>query len=252
MRLPLHQRLSAVIAIGLTAVAAGPGIPAHAQTFGGNELLSWSVSSAPAAGLSSVTFPITVAPATARRAGTYFAMQYGFTGQSDVGYTGLQPRPDSQGSGRLRGVFSSFIAGTTSTDPNCTPGADGGPGVSCGLEFNAVYGHTYNMVVRQTGTDTWSGTAVDTTTGQSTHIGSYKLPAGSGNLKPSQSGFVEYYDVPSCTQQQKYDVTFGAPSSGSLSGKVAWVKEYGDCLGQGNTTVTTVGTGVRITRGTVG
>ncbi|MFJ3957544.1 DUF3472 domain-containing protein [Arthrobacter sp. NPDC090010] len=252
MRFTIHKRLSAVIALGLAAVAWGPGIPAHAQTFGGNELLSWSVSGAPSSGLSSTTFPITVAPATARRAGTYFAMQFGFTGQTELGYTGLQPRPDANGSGRLRGVFSSFIPGTTSSDRNCTPGADGGPGVSCGLEFNAVYGHTYNMVVSQTGTNTWSGSAVDTVTGTSTHIGSYTLPAGSGNLKPSQSGFIEYYDVPSCSQQQKYDVTFGAPSSGSLTGAVSWVKEYGDCLGQGGTTVTPVGTGVRITRGTVG
>lgn len=243
-------RTAAAALAALVPFIAAPH--AQAQTFGGNELLSWSISGAPSGGLTSLNFPITVNTGTAHVAGTYFAMQYGFTGQTDIGYTGLQPRPDANGHQRLRGVFSSFISGTTTTHANCSNGADGGPGVSCGVDFDATYGHTYRVVVAQAGTDTWSGTVVDTNTGQQIPVGTYRLPTGSGNLKASQVGFIEYYDVPSCAQQQKYDVTFGAPTSGSLSGSTTWTREYGDCLGYGSTTVTTVGAGVRVTRGSVG
>ncbi|AKU18893.1 hypothetical protein VV02_12835 [Luteipulveratus mongoliensis] len=249
----MRRALTCTAVAAVTALLpfiAAPG--ARAQTFGGNELLAWSVSGAPSGGLTSLDFPITVNTGTAHVSGTYFAMQYGFTGQSDIGYAGLQPRPDANGHQRLRGVFSSFISGTTSTDSHCSDGADGGPGVSCGVEFDAVYGHTFRVEIAQVGTDTWSGTVVDTNNGQRTPVGTYELPAGSGNLKASQSGFIEYYDVPSCDRQQRYDVTFGAPSSGSLSGTTTWVKEYGDCLGDGDTQVTTVGAGVHVTRGTVG
>lgn len=44
---------------------------------------------------------------------------------------GLQPRPDKNGKQRLHAAFSSFIAGTTSKDTQCSDGADGGAGVSC-------------------------------------------------------------------------------------------------------------------------
>ena len=249
----MNRALRRTVVAALAALVPFIAAPsAQAQTFGGNELLSWSISGAPSSGVTSLNFPITVNTGSAHVAGTYFAMQYGFTGQTDLGYTGLQPRPDSGGSQRLHGVFSSFISGTTSTDANCSDGADGGAGVSCAVDFNAVYGHTFRITVAQAGTDTWSGTAVDTTTGAQIHIGTYKLPTGSGNLKASQVGFIEYYDVPSCDQQQKYDVTFGAPTSGSLSGTTTWSEEYGDCAGYGSTSVTTVGTGVRVTRGSVG
>ncbi|MEV0006987.1 hypothetical protein [Streptomyces sp. NPDC047973] len=249
MKRALTRTAVAALAVLMPFVAAPA---AQAQTFGGNELLSWSVSGAPGGGLTSLDFPITVNTGTAHVSGTYFAMQFGFTGQSELAYAGLQPRPDANGHERLRGVFSSFIPGTTSTHANCSAGADGGPGVSCGVEFDATYGHSYRVAVSQAGADTWSGTVVDTATGRRTPVGTWKLPTGSGNLKASQSGFIEYYDVPSCAQQQKYDVTFGAPSSGSLSGTTSWVREYGDCAGYGNTQVTTVGQGVRVTRGSVG
>lgn len=239
--------VAALLLVGATVTD-----PAQAQTFGGNESMSWSVSDAPSAGMTSLTFPMTVGASTSRRSGTYFAMQFNFAGQQHVGYTGLQPRPDAGGRQQLRGVFSSFIAGTTSSDPNCSNGADGGPGVSCGVNFTASYGHQYDITVKQVGADRWEGSATDTTTGISTHIGSYTLPKGSGLLRNSQGGFVEYYSVPSCSKQPFYDITFGKPHSGSLTGAVKWNYEYGNCRGAGNTTVdATADGGVRITRGTV-
>lgn len=230
------------------AVCTAPA--ANAQTFGGNELVEWSVPDAPTEGLSTITYPMTVHTDTAHQSGAYFAMQYNFIGQDDVGYTGLQPRADADGKERLHGVFSSFISGTTSTDANCSDGADGGDGVSCAVDFDAAYGHTYDVTVTHDSGTTWSGSVTDTTTGQSTHIGTYVLPGGTGNLQPSQSGFVEYYNVTSCDELQRYDVTVGGPSSGNLTGTTTYVKEYGNCLGQGGTEVTPVGSGVRISRGT--
>lgn len=225
--------------------------PAQAQTFAGNELVSWSISDAPAGGVTNITFPMTVGADTARQAGTYFAMQYGFTGQSDIGYLGLQPRPDVNGRQRLHAVFSSFITGTTTTDGNCTLSADGGDGVSCATDFDATYGRTYNLTVRSVGTNTWQGDLTDTVTGVTTRIGTYTLPDGSGKLKGNHVGFVEYYDAPGCDQQPYYDITFGKPKSDNLTGDVSWTKEYGDCIGSGNVTPTELDNGVRITRGSV-
>jgi cell division septation protein DedD len=198
---------------------------------------------------------MTVEPATLRASGTYFAEQYNFANAPQVGYTGLQPRPDANGHRRLHGVFSSFNAGTTSTDPNCHNGADNGAGVSCAAEFDAVYGHTYAVTVARTGTDTWTGTATDTVTGAGTHIGTYTLPAGSGNLTGSEVGFVEYYlSSPSCARLPRIDVVFGAPTStdaGGLTGVSRAEHEYSDCIGQADYKATAVGNGVHVTRGWV-
>jgi cell division septation protein DedD len=198
---------------------------------------------------------MTVGPATLRASGTYFAEQYNFANAPQVGYTGLQPRPDTNGHRRLHGVFSSFNAGTTSTDPNCHNGADNGAGVSCAAEFDAVYGHTYAVTVARTGTDTWTGTATDTVTGAGTHIGTYTLPAGSGNLTGSEVGFVEYYlSSPSCARLPRIDVVFGAPTStdaGGLTGVSRAEHEYSDCIGQADYKATAVGNGVHVTRGWV-
>jgi hypothetical protein len=73
--------------------------------------LSWSISDVPSTGLTDITFPISMPDAT-HESGYYYAQQFTFKGQSDVGYTGLQPRPDSNSQPVVHGVFSSFISGT--------------------------------------------------------------------------------------------------------------------------------------------
>ncbi|KAJ7078722.1 hypothetical protein B0H15DRAFT_954405 [Mycena belliarum] len=55
---------------------------------------SWSVTNVPAAGLTDITFPITIVEA-GHISGYYFAQQFDFVNLSDVGYTGVQPRPDN-------------------------------------------------------------------------------------------------------------------------------------------------------------
>lgn len=247
-------RRCALVGAAAAMVMAVPQM-ASASVGGGNVAVSWSIPGTPASGLTNITFPFTVNPATAHQSGTYFAQQFGFTNAPDVGYTGLQPRADSGGHERLHGVFSSFNAGTTTSDPNCSDGADGGAGVSCAVEFDGVYGHEYALKVVKSGSDTWTGTATDTVTGVSTHIGSYTLPAGSGNLQGSQGGFVEYYaGIPSCAQMPRTDAVFGGPTTtdaGGLGGTSRADYEYSDCVGESGYQAADDGSGTHITRGFV-
>ncbi|PPR01869.1 hypothetical protein CVT26_008420 [Gymnopilus dilepis] len=201
---------------------------------------SWTVTNVPSTGLTDITFPITIVEAD-HIAGYYFAQQFNFVGLADVGYTGIQPRPDdSDGSAVLHGVFSSFVPGSTTSDSNCSPGADGGAGVSCSVEWNGVYGRQYNFEVKTTGNNLWIGTAVDTVTGQRIHIGSYTLPAGSQGIQSPQAGFVEWYpwnsgEPPNHCARLPYQKTiFGNPTTthaGSV-GQQSLSYEYGDCVGQ--------------------
>lgn len=240
----------AVAAAGSLFTAPGA---ATAAVTGGNVLVGWSISGVPNSGMTNITFPITVNPATAHVSGIYFAQQYNFA--KAMGYTGLQPRANNGSNERLHGVFSTFTAGASSSDPNCHDGADGGPGVSCAADFDAVYGHRYDITVSRTGSDTWTGTATDRVTGRSTHLGTYTLPSGSGNLKGSQSGFVEYYaGIPSCSTMPRADVVFGGPTStdaGGLSGTTRANYEYQGCLGQSNYHAEDNGAGTHVTRGFV-
>ncbi len=241
---------AAAAAVGLVLALANPA----AAVGGGNVSISWSMPGTPSSGLTNITYPLTVNPATAHQAGIYFAQQYSFQ-QNVAGYTGLQPRVNSGGKERMNAVFSLFGSGASTTDANCHSGADSGDGVSCAKEFDAVYGHKYALKVARTATDTWTGTATDTVTGTSVHIGSYTVPAGSGNLQSSQGGFVEYYlGITSCSTMPRSDAEFGGPTStdaGGLSGTSSANYEYSDCVGQGNYQAQQVGNGTHVTRGFV-
>ncbi|PKX99631.1 uncharacterized protein P174DRAFT_438080 [Aspergillus novofumigatus IBT 16806] len=189
--------------------------------------------------------------------GYYFAQQLVFNGLSDVGYTGLQPRPDVPGSSIVHAVFSSFVPGTTSTDPDCHDGADGGACVSCAVEIPAPYAPLYNLMVKNTGGTTSTATLVDSASGKSTHVGSYTLPSGAGGIKSSQVGFIEYYPwnaMPSHLRSSLLyaNVTFGAPTTstpGPGSGQVHNPYEYGDCVGKVNFDVRTTDQGYHVSVG---
>ncbi|KAJ7808489.1 hypothetical protein B0H13DRAFT_571267 [Mycena leptocephala] len=200
---------------------------------------SWTVTNVPSTGLTDITFPLTIVEAD-HISGYYFAQQFGFVNLADVGYTGLQPRPDQNGKPVLHGVFSSFVAGSTTTDSNCAAGADGGPGVSCSFEWNGVYGRTYDLEVKNNGSSLWVGTAIDTVTGARIHIGSYTLPAGAGGIQSSQLGFVEWYPwnggepANHCALLPYQETVFGHPYTTHLGsvGTQSLAYEYGDCVGQ--------------------
>lgn len=228
--------LAGVCALAFSAVAVGIQQPAFADTYSSipasSAYVDWSIPNAPKNGLTNITFPITVNIDTTQSWNTYYAQQFGFTNVPNsspdnplfpsIGYTGIIPLEQRLGHQRLSAKFSSFIAETKSSDPNCTDGIDGGPGLDCIVSFDGVYGHTYDLTVAQDGTDTWTGSALDTTTGISTHIGTYTLPKGSGKLGNAEAGFVEYFThSESCLSMPAVDVVFGAPRStdaGGLSG----------------------------------
>ena len=198
--------------------------------------ISWNVPNVPQDGLTDITFPIFMANAP-HSTGYYFAQQFNFIGQADVGYAGLQPRPDdSNGNPIIHAVFSSFIDGSTTTDSNCSDGADGGPGVSCSVEFPALYSNGFELVIRNTEGSTWTGTAVDIN-GNEVHIGSYTLPAGTKGIVGHQGGFVEYSPWNSgthtCPSLPHTSVVFGVPTTSTNgAGSLSSAYEYGDCVGQ--------------------
>ncbi|KAG0055431.1 hypothetical protein BGZ83_008568 [Gryganskiella cystojenkinii] len=208
----------------------------------------WAFDNVPASGLSDVTFAFNMAKAP-HTGGFYFAQQFDFFNVKDGGYTGIQPRPDSNGNSVVHAVFSSFQGGTTSKHPNCSNGADGGAGVSCKVEIQGNYSHTYNLVVTNTQGTTWQGTLVDTVTGSKTVVGEWSLPQGSGKISNGQVGFVEYYiwnGQPShtCQSLPVTEATFYAPTSktaGANGGKITTVYEYGDCVGKAGYSVKKLG-----------
>ncbi|KAK0374679.1 hypothetical protein CLIM01_07972 [Colletotrichum limetticola] len=217
----------------------------------------WAFSEAPSAGLSQITFPMSMEGAP-RKSGFYFAQQFGFHGVNDIGYTGLQPRPDNQRRQVVHAVFSSFQKGTTTKHKNCSPGADGGPGVSCALDIFGDYSHVYNLAVWNTGGTTWRGTLHDTVTGKSHVIGEWTLPSSAGKILNGESGFVEYYNwndgKPShvCSKLPFTQVFFGNPTSktqGASGGNITRVYEEGECVGKLNLKATQTGRGYRIQAG---
>ncbi|CAI3926916.1 unnamed protein product [Commensalibacter communis] len=219
-------------------------------------------------GLTNLTFRFTVNKNTLHATGTYFAQQFYFNNSGNQGngaYTGLQPQYDINGKQYLRAVFSSFIANSTTTDPNCSNGADGGPGVSCGVVFPTTYGHNYKITVKKTTGNTWSGDLQDEQTGQTVHIGSWTLPSTVSNLQTSGSGFAEYYAfykvgfpqfvVPSCNLLAKISVFYGPVTSTDFGGaigntsKMYFPFEYNtDCIGSlSNFSSKTVSTKINMT-----
>lgn len=216
--------------------------------------ISWSVANVASAGLSDITFPISM-PNAPHVSGYYFAQQFNFVGEDDVGYTGLQPREDSGSSSVVHAVFSSFINGTTSSDSNCSNGADGGAGVSCSVDVDSTYADGYLLEIKNTEGTTWTGTLVDSVTGTQTHIGSYTLPSGSQGIEGSQVGFVEYYPWNSeashtCSSLPKTEVKFGIPTTSSgNAGSLQNAYEYGDCIGKAGFSSVQSSSGVDVTVG---
>jgi hypothetical protein len=217
---------------------------------------NWSFRKTPAQGLNDITFPFNIAKAP-HQSGYYYAQQFNFLNVENVGYTGLQPRPNAKGHQIVHAAFSSFQSGTTSKHPNCSNGADGGAGVSCAVEINGDYSHTYNLVVENTKGTTWRGSLGDTKTKKSTVVGEWTLPSGSGKIVGNQVGFVEYYPWNSqashtCGSLPWTESVFYNPTTktkGASGGAVTSVYEYGDCIGKAGYKLRKVSGGYDITVG---
>lgn len=194
---------------------------------------TWTVENTPDDGLKDITFPMNL-EYTQHQSGYYFAQQFNYVNIKEVGYAGLQPREDASNGSIIHAAFSSFQDGTTSDDPNCSEGADGGPGVSCSVDFPGTYSHTYNVYVKNDQGTTWTGTVVDSVTSEETHIGTYTLPSGAKGIEGSQTGFIEDYQGHDAAELPYTNVTVSVPSTSTqgATGKMEQPYEYGDTKGQ--------------------
>ncbi|KHO00190.1 uncharacterized protein MAM_02113 [Metarhizium album ARSEF 1941] len=168
--------------------------------------------------LKDITFPMSM-PRAPRESGYYFEQAVAFRKapqdvKHKVIYIGLQPRPDKDGKSIVHATFSSFFPRTTVRDgQNCRDGADNGPGVSCAVDVPSSYNDTYHLRV-QANKQTYTGTLINRSSGQTWPIGSFDLPCGvSQMMGGSWLGFVEYYktSLTECSEHPKTAVTFGTP-----------------------------------------
>ncbi|WP_405686905.1 hypothetical protein OG204_24690 [Streptomyces sp. NBC_01387] len=197
------------------ATAAGAAVlitlGAAGQSWASTPIARWSTG-APGP-VTRLTLPMAF-DAAPDASGIYFA--YYTTLESGTRpYAGFQPKPaGADGKPNLQAVFSSFNADATTTDSNCTYGADGGAGVSCAVRFAYTKGTMYGLQLERASDDgttqLMTGDVVNTATGAHVaHIGSFRLPIASGRFKPADQGFVEPYLTAGCTQQ--VTVVYGAP-----------------------------------------
>ncbi|MEV7598704.1 hypothetical protein AB0O91_15110 [Kitasatospora sp. NPDC089797] len=123
----------------------------------------------------------------------YYA-HYLFGKDSGTGYySGLQPHPNG-----LAGVrFSFFGKGATPLNANCRSGADGGNGVTCGIDDLAYQvGRKYTIATKKT-VDTagvsYTGTIKDDTTGTVRTIGAWRVPADYAGFRDTANAFIEKF-----------------------------------------------------------
>jgi hypothetical protein len=172
----------------------------------------------------SMTASITVNSLSRLDQAIFFTIDAWFADNKDPFYMGLQPNGNlSNGSLGKMALFSFFGAGASSTHPNCTVGADDGPGVSCHVAYPWVTGRTYRFQIERTASDakteTWTGSVTDTKTGSKTEIGWWAITIGHGLVGNNPLNFTEYYlNVNSCEAMGHASVTYGAPI-GSNAGK---------------------------------
>jgi len=170
-------------------------------------------------------FPMNISKAP-YRSGYYFVQYFILNGQTTGNYIGLQPQDD----GTVHAVFSTFMDGSTTSDDNCHRGP-GGRGVKCAVDLQGTYSNTYDLDLRNIeGTTSWTGTAIDTVTGISTHIGTFILPSGSGTTLAWHRGLVAY--LPStlpCSELPNTSVVFGVPRTDAGVGTLNNPYEAGAC-----------------------
>jgi hypothetical protein len=217
--------------------------------------INWSFPDIPSGALTDVTFGFNMAGAS-HKAEFYFAQQFAFENIHESGYCGIQNWPSKGNASVVHAVFSTFQKNTTSDDPNCKDGADFGPGMSCGVDFNGDYNATYNITVKNTGGTTWTGTVVNLSTRESVHIGTFTLPYPAGDIQTNHGGFVEYYNwnkgnwgKDKCEKLPLTGVTMFPPWSntpGAGQSNLTMPYQYGPCAGRVNFRTDEAGSGYKI------
>lgn len=201
-------------------------------------------SSSSGIGISELRFPMSFS-VTPDKAGVYFAyyitLQSYHIDQFARPYTGFQPvAPRIAGEHTFKAIFSSFDHGAEPKDNHCGYGADGGPGVSCSVEFEAKLNRFYSIRLTAATKDEdnfyyYSGDVYDDSTNQQVaHIGSFTIPlsSGAGLFTKEDDGFIEPYLSGACSQtiSAKY---------GQVTGYYKGKKYVGDAVtGQTPTTGT--------------
>lgn len=189
------------------------------------------------------------------RKDTISPQQFNVVDQEHVGYTGLQPREDSNDSSITHAVFSNFILGTTSDNENCSDGAGDEPGISCVVDIPAPYDAQYELKISNDEGTTWTGTLVNSDSGEEFHIATYTISEGSGGITKAQMGFVErYLGKDTCAQLPFTWVMFGSPTTttvGAGNGSLGDAYDAGGGVGEsnfhkkGSDDTTEISTGVR-------
>ncbi len=241
---PLLRSATVAAATALLCVAMST------ESWASTPTMQWTTSAATP--VTTLTLPMSV-DAAPDAAGLYFA--YYTTLESGTRpYAGFQPKPvDASGNRTLQAIFSSFNANATTTDSHCTPGADGGAGISCAVRFAYTPGTMYALVLQRDyasgPTQLMTGDVVETASGLPVaHIGSFELPSDSGRFKAADQGFIEPYVTPGCSQQ--VTVTYGKPvgteAGVDYTGGLPIVTDpaSGSCL---STTSTTTSKGQQVT-----
>lgn len=220
----------------LFTIFTGAAALLSAQSWAATPIVRWSTG-APGP-VSQLKLPMTFHSAP-NASGIYFAY-YTTLESGSRPYAGFQPKPlGDDGKPRLQAVFSSFHAEATTADTNCQYGADGGPGVSCAVQFAYKYNTTYTIILQRASasatTQLMIGDVFNNSTGSMVaHIGSFRLPIAVGRFKPSDQGFLEPYQTAGCEQQVEltYGLVTGIEEGTKYTGSPPTVTdpESGSCL----------------------
>lgn len=144
----------------------------------------------PATGFTKVSADFMFDSKTEKRSGYYAATQFALT-NGEAHYFGLQPRDGDTN----RITYLVFGPGTWVADTSrCSPGADGGEGVSCKLEypwrFDTWYRIELELVATEGGRHRWVGTLVEPD-GTRVYIALFYTSAGGLTGRAAQ--WLEYY-----------------------------------------------------------
>ncbi|UUN30804.1 DUF3472 domain-containing protein [Streptomyces sp. FIT100] len=214
-----------VVAGAMSAMLYTSGTAAAAVTPGHLINAYHSIPGAPAEGLNDISYHVIVNQEPTIN--MFFAQAFYFK-NGQVGYMGLQPRPD----GNDLALFSVFGSGASTTDPNCRAGADGGEGVSCSVRYPYQTGRQYRLKIQNVGGSKWEGIVYDTVTATTTHIGSWTVSSSAGKLKPNGTMFMEaWQSVADCNAVPKASAYFSNPQGhgSSLRGSFTSAVLLGPC-----------------------
>lgn len=201
---------------------------------GGMGSVSWAITDPPKEGVDQIEFSFKV-NSPESDPGYYMAMQFPFVNREDIGYCGIQPNGDKQGSA----LFSIFGSGAEIVDSdNCNGGADGGDGVSCKVEMtNYDVNKQFYIQINRDENDKriWAGAVTDKQ-GYTQKIGSWKLGAEVGGINGvGHLGFLEYFAAAdTCGDLPYIDGIWYQPHTDNYNTTLDGPSEYGNCEGNAN------------------